>query len=71
MGRKTKKIEVLKRPKLKAGLNQIEMLWHDPKQTTRAQRSFTVTELKQFSKKQWARIPLIPQFKHLAAVLLA
>lgn len=54
----------------------IEMLWHDLKCTVYARRPTNVTELNQFCKKEWAKIPprrcetLINNFrKRLIAVI--
>ncbi len=39
------------------GLNPIEMLWHDLKQSIHARKPSNVAELKQFCKEEWAKIP--------------
>ncbi len=38
-------------------LNPIEMLWHDLKQSIHALKPSNVSELKQFCKEEWAKIP--------------
>jgi len=60
------------------GLNLIEMLWHDLKQSIRARKPSNVAELKQFCKEECAKIPpkrcerLIASYrKRLIAVVAA
>ncbi len=75
---KKNKIKVLECPSQSPGLNPIEMLWHDLKQSIHAWKPSNVAELKQFCKEEWAKIP--PQRcerlnasyrKHLIAVVAA
>ncbi len=53
---KENKIKVLEWPSQSPGLNTIEMLWHDLKQSFHAQKPSNVAELKQFCKEEWAKI---------------
>lgn len=51
---KINKFKVLEWPSQRLDLNKIEMLWHDLKQATYAQKLSNVTELKQ---DDWVKIP--------------
>ncbi len=75
---KQNKIKVLEWPSQRLDFNLIEMLWHDLKQSIYAQNPSNVTELKQFCKEEWAKIPprrcerLIASYrKRLIAVIAA
>ncbi len=50
-------IKVLEWPNQSPDLNPIETLWHDVKQSIHARTQSNAAELKQFCKKQWAKIP--------------
>ncbi len=54
---KKNKIKVLEWPSQSLDFNLIEMLWRDLKQSIHAQNPSNVTELKQFCKEEWAKIP--------------
>ncbi len=54
---KKNKMKVLEWPNQSPDLNQIEMLWHDLKQSIHAWKPSNVAELKQFCKEEWAKIP--------------
>ncbi len=43
-------------PSPSPGLNPMEMLWHDLKQSIHAWKPSNVAELKQFCKEEWAKI---------------
>ncbi|MGH0158770.1 UNVERIFIED_CONTAM: hypothetical protein FKN15_044380 [Acipenser sinensis] len=51
------KFHVLEWPSQSLDLNPIEMLWQDLKQAVHARKPSNVTELKQFCKEDWAKIP--------------
>ncbi len=72
------KIKVLEWPNQSPDLNPIEMLWHDLKTVHSCSKPSNVTELKQFCKEEWAKIPpqrcerLIARYhKRLIAVVAA
>ncbi|XP_075444851.1 uncharacterized protein LOC142488342 isoform X3 [Ascaphus truei] len=48
---------VLEWPSQSPDLNPIEMLWQDLKRAVHARKPSNVTELKQFCKEEWAKIP--------------
>ncbi len=54
---KKNKMKVLEWPNQSPDLNPIEMLWHDLEQSFHARKLFSVAELKQFCKDEWAKIP--------------
>ncbi len=75
---KKNKSKVLEWPSQSPGLNPIELLWRDLKQSFHAWKPSNVTELKQFCKEEWAKIPpqqcerLIASYrKRLIAVVAA
>ncbi len=61
------KMKVLEWPSRSPGLNPIEMLWHDLKQSIHARKPSNVAELKQFSKEEWAKIPPRRCERHIAS----
>ncbi len=78
MAQNKNKIKFSEWPSQSPGLNPIEMLWHDLKQSIHARKPSNVTELKQFCKEECAKIPpqrcerLIASYrKRLIAVVAA
>lgn len=70
--------KLLKWPSQSPDLNPIELLWQDLKSTAHAQRPTNVTELRQFCRAEWAKIPpwccktpTNNSRKHLIAVITA
>ncbi|KAK3568483.1 hypothetical protein QTP86_008234 [Hemibagrus guttatus] len=75
---KKNKMKTLEWPNQSPDLNPIEMLWHDLKKVVHAQKPSNVSELQQFCKDEWAKIPpqrcnrLIASYgKRLIAVVAA
>ena len=44
-------------PSQSPDLNPIEMLWHDLKRAVHTRHPKNITELKQFRKEEWSKIP--------------
>uniref|UniRef100_A0AAR2K1L6 Paired domain-containing protein n=1 Tax=Pygocentrus nattereri TaxID=42514 RepID=A0AAR2K1L6_PYGNA len=72
------KMKTLEWPSQSPDLNPIEMLWYDLKKAVHARKPSNVTELEQFCKDEWAKIPperckrLIASYrKRLVAVVAA
>ncbi|KAK3573943.1 hypothetical protein QTP86_033016, partial [Hemibagrus guttatus] len=75
---KKNKMKTLEWPSQSPDLNPIEMLWHDLKKVVHARKPSSVSELQQFCKDEWAKIPpqrcnrLIASYrKRLIAVVAA
>ena len=75
---KKNKMKTLEWPSQSPDLNPIEMLWYDLKKAVHARKPSNVTELGQFCKDEWAKIPpgrcksLIARYcKRLVAVVAA
>ncbi|KAK3570216.1 hypothetical protein QTP86_016527, partial [Hemibagrus guttatus] len=54
---KKNKMKTLEWPSQSPDLNPIEMLWHDLKKVVHAPKPSNVSELQQFCKDEWAKIP--------------
>uniref|UniRef100_A0AAR2LJV0 Transposase n=1 Tax=Pygocentrus nattereri TaxID=42514 RepID=A0AAR2LJV0_PYGNA len=54
---KKNKMKTLEWPSQSPDLNPIEMLWYDLKKAVHARKPSNVTELEQFCKDEWAKIP--------------
>ncbi|KAK3525999.1 hypothetical protein QTP70_011800 [Hemibagrus guttatus] len=54
---KKNKMKTLEWPSQSPDLNPIEMLWHDLKKVVHARKPSNVSELQQFCKDEWAKIP--------------
>lgn len=71
----TKKIHLLERPSQSPDLNPAEMWWNDPKRATHTRHPNNMSELKQFYRQGWNKLP--PEqiagliWKHLLEVIAA
>ena len=55
------KIHLLEWPSQSPDLNPIETLWHDPKRAAHTRNPNNISELEQFCKEEWSKIPPVVQ----------